>query len=169
MHSNNLTLTTYNTSGFGYFRSDYVRDLLLTNDILCIQEHFQLEANLPKLSVSDHHDVIAISAVSPMILSSGRPKGGLATFVRRSSFSKYASIPSNSFRINASLLWSSNSEFSEFKILVINLYLPVNADNENTISELCVILAEVSQIIDSNAFDLLFIPGDMNCDFSRQS
>ena len=39
-----LCITSYNSTGFGQDKIDYIRTLLLFSDIFCIQEHFLLSS-----------------------------------------------------------------------------------------------------------------------------
>ena len=42
--SNNIFVSSYNSGGMGLDKQSYIKPLCLFSDILCIQEHFLLDA-----------------------------------------------------------------------------------------------------------------------------
>ena len=38
-----VTITSYNSTGFPLQRQNFIKNLILFSDIICIQEHFQLK------------------------------------------------------------------------------------------------------------------------------
>ena len=76
-----LSLMSYNSTGWGNFKADLIRTLLLSFGvhILAVQEHFQLRDNTFKISKCfNDFDVFSTPATkSNNTVHSGRPSGGL--------------------------------------------------------------------------------------------
>ena len=59
-------MTSYNSGGLGFYRQDFIKPLNIFSDILCIQEHFLLDAGGKKHSNTyklktlfcDTHDIL---------------------------------------------------------------------------------------------------------------
>src|SRR6184192_3971656 len=83
MAANELKVVTYNCHGLNQ-GTPYLKDLLLLNDIICIQEHWLSSKDLSKLTeLNSDFEVIASFAVDSALDSGilrGRPYGGLAIF-----------------------------------------------------------------------------------------
>ena len=68
---NNLCICSYNSTGFGLPAINHIRTLSLFSDIICVQEHFLLDAkdknhsNTQKLKseFSDSYDMSIVPAV----------------------------------------------------------------------------------------------------------
>ena len=89
--SNPVTIVSYNSTGFPLQRQSYIKKLLLFSDVLCGQEHFQLKNCKYRIanSIDDSFDLFFKPAVkSDLILTKGRPKGGLFIAWRKSQVKK---------------------------------------------------------------------------------
>ena len=171
---NNLCITSYNSTGFGLHQQKYIETLLLFSDILCIQEHFLLDAkdknhsntNKIRKVFGNSHDMFVVPAFKDVEnVSKGRGKGGLSIMWKKK-LTKYVSkIPCVNFRILAGkFLLPATS------LLVINAYFMCDPRNDNfDDAELTNLLDDIRNIIrDSNCRSLL-LGGDLNCDFSRNT
>ena len=87
MSENKICITSFNSTGFGLAAQEYMETLLLFTNILCIQEHFLLDAKDRKSSNTDklrkkfsNHDMFITPAYKDnKQVTRGRGKGGLAT------------------------------------------------------------------------------------------
>ena len=168
-----LCVTSYNSTGFGQDKIDFIRTLLLFSDIFCIQEHFLLSStdrkhsNTSKLrqAFGDDFDMYPVPAVKNNdIVSRGRGKGGLCTMWKKG-LTKYVSkINSNNYRVHA-----TRFPFPSTNLLIINSYCMCDPQTDFDDTELYDLLAEIKRIIDIAACENISIQGDLNCDFRRQT
>ena len=81
-------------------------------------------------------------------------------------FRKYVSIVNcQSWRLQPLLISLKN-----MKYLVINSYFPTDPKNLNGNNvELEDLLAEIKSILNSNKFNSVYLVGDLNCDFLRNT
>ena len=77
--------TSYNITGFGLVKQEYINTLLLISDILCIQKHFLLNSGSKKYNNTDKlikkygqtHDLFIVPAFKDSTqVTKGRGKGG---------------------------------------------------------------------------------------------
>ena len=94
-----LCVTSYNSTGFGQDKIDFMKTLLLFSDIFCLQEHFLLSSSDRKHSntskirraFGDNYDMYLVPAVKTSEnITRGRGKGGLCTMWRKG-LTKYVS------------------------------------------------------------------------------
>ena len=79
MESSNLQIASYNSRAPAIDRIEYIRDLMKTNDILFVQEHWYMTSQFTDLeSQIDNVHVIGISGMDDNELLYGRPYGGCA-------------------------------------------------------------------------------------------
>ena len=97
--TNNICITSYNSTGFGLSQQAYIETLALFSDIVCIQEHFLLDSGDKKHSNTDkirkkfsnQFDMYVKPAYkSNSNVKQGRGSGGLATMWKKS-LTKYVS------------------------------------------------------------------------------
>ena len=170
--SNNICVSSYNSGGMGLDKQSYIKTLCLFSDILCIQEHFLLDAGIKKYNnthklkqyFGDTHDMCIKPAYkSADTVSKGRGSGGLVTLWRKGLTKYVTSIKSESYRIQA-----MKFNFPTIDILIINLYFMVDTQAGNfDDTELMDLLAEVDHIINTSVSvsrNILLV-GDLNCDF----
>lgn len=174
LNNSSICVTSYNSGGFGLEKIEYIKSLILFSDILCIQEHFLLNAKNKKYNntdkikqhFGDSHDMIISPAFkSDNTVSQGRGSGGLAILWNKSLTKYVTNIKSESYRIQAIKL-----NFPDATLLIVNLYL-INDPQNYTFDEveLLGLLTEVSRIIDSSNCCNVLLAGDMNCDFNRNT
>ena len=141
-----LCVTSYNSTGFGQDKIDFIRTLLLFSDIFCIQEHFLLSStdrkhsNTSKLrqAFGDDFDMYPVPAVKNNdIVSRGRGKGGLCTMWKKG-LTKYVSkINSNNTRVQA-----TRFQFPSTNLLIINSYFMCDPQTDFDDTELYDLLRE---------------------------
>ena len=177
MNNNNpdsqVCVTSYNSTGFGQDKIDFMKTLLLFSDILSVQEHFLLSSDDRKYSntdkirraFGDNYDMFVVPAVkSSENVTKGRGKGGLFTLWKKG-LTKYVSkIESNNFRLQA-----TKFQFPSSNLLIINSYFMCDPGGNFEENELLQLLAEVRRIIDISKCQNVSLQGDLNCDFSRQT
>ena len=160
---------SYNSTGINSIKACWIRDLCkMTNtDFFSIQEHFKSTKNTDRYFKEQFSDYITyvVPAVRDENQETGRARGGIAQFSRKSIKIKTERIKTKNFRLQAQILVFPNT-----RLLWINSYLPNDprtiAFNDN---ELLEVLQEVEMILDSSDFDDCIWQGDMNWDMSRQS
>ena len=96
-------------------------------------------------------------------MCSGRPKGGLSTLMSKKLKSRVVKI--DNWRILPVLLFKNKR-----KVLVINVYLPVDHQNTNdNHEELIVTVSDIKKVIEESKADDTILIGDFNTDFNRNS
>jgi len=149
---NVFSIVTYNLHGFN-LGSILLKDLLLSNDIIYVQEHWLSSDNLAQLSlIAQSHHVFSNTAMDK---NRARPHGGLAIFI------KYELCKS------AVLLHSSERcilvRISDFAIC--NVYLPCG-----TKEDYCDALDHISSYLDLYCNNLkLIVCGDFNAQFNSDN
>ena len=165
-NTRSICVSSFNSGGMGVDKQNYKKSLCLFSDILCIQEHFLLDAgnknynNTYKLRqyFGESHDMCIKPAYkNSEIISRGRGSGGLAILWRKGLTKYVTNINSETHRIQAIKL-----NFPAADLLIVNLYFMVDPQAGNfDDTELMRLLAEVDRII--------LLAGDFNCDFNRNT
>ena len=166
-----MCIYSYNSRGSSHEKLDLINDLLDMSinqlPIFCIQEHFLLRNNLYKINQHfKRSSVLSVPAYKDFnIQDKGRPRGGLAIIVPKEIRKYVKIIKCDSWRIQPVML-----EMNDVRYLIINTYFPTDSRGGNDeCQELEGCLNQIKSIINMNQFDKLYLPGDQNCDFSRNS
>src|SRR6267154_1338061 len=159
MAGKDLKVVTYNLHGFNQ-GLPYLQDLLLVNDIVCVQEHWLGSNDERKLNnINNDFTVIASYAIDAVLgerVLRGRSFGGLALFVR-SSMIKTLEIICLSDRFII-------VKFNNF--LLINVYMPCNNRELFTCTLgaindfICKHVNEVDHCIVNGDFNFTFVQND---------
>ena len=118
-----VNFTSFNLHGFNNSES-YLRELLNSNDIVFIQEHWQCSRNFGRLaSLSANHDFVATDSMEHAAgkgMLRGRPYGGIACFWSKSlsSFIKPIHVPNNPRVLALRICCESRC------VLLFNVYMP---------------------------------------------
>ena len=139
MAVHNLCVVTFNLRGLNQ-GLDYLQDLLICNDVVCIQEHWLSSHDDHKLTnINTEFNVIASYAIDEALgkgILRGRPYGGIAIFVRATIMNNFAILHVSdrciALRVN--------------NLIICNVYMPCN-DFELFTS----IIGTISDLIHSNA------------------
>ena len=169
----NLPTLSYNSTGWGTVKADFINTLLLAHSILicAVQEHFQLQQNLYRLQsgISDQYELFGIPAFkSNQTISVGRPSGGIAFFYHKSlnNCATRITVP-NSHRVQGLKLKCTNAE----SVVFINTYFPTDPGGnqiDNTV--LLETLQDIKYVMDScDPNCKIVLLGDLNTDFIRNS
>lgn len=162
---------SYNTSGWNFAIAQFINTMIITHSlhIVAIQEHWQLEHNMHKISnCFDNFEVFSIPASKPVSLSNkGRPSGGIAFIISNNICDKVKRInPPNSTRVSGISINISGESY-----VYINCYFPVDPQNNNMdTTELLCVLQDIRYIIESCDDNSHYIVlGDINAHFTRDS
>jgi exonuclease III len=161
-----LNIVSYNCRGYNERKGSYIRSLLRASEtaILFLQEHWLSVNQLQLLSDLDpHYFAIGVSGFANSDILSGRPYGGCAILWSAGIDVRVSSLSSNSNRICAARM-----ENDEFKLLLINIYMPCECGDEST-GDFADQLSFIEHLIDSNADCHVILGGDCNVDFSRDT
>ena len=162
-----LCVSSFNSTGFGQDKIDFMKTLLLFSDIFCIQEHFLLSDNTSKIQqvFGNQYDMFIEPAVkSNTKVSRGRAKGGLCTMWKKGLTKYVTKENTQNFRIQA-----TKFRFPSTNLLVINSYFMCDPQGAFDDNELLELLADIRLVIERAGCQNVTLLGDLNCDFSRQS
>ena len=130
--------------------------------IICNQENFMLNGNsrIIRKALRGFH-IISNPAIKESI-SSGRPKSGMFIAVPNSIKSQIKDVSPDHFRVQAILLQN--------KVLIVNTYFPVDTNRNDAINEpLEDILTVIETILVKNEFSDIYLTGDINCNFLKNT
>ena len=159
MANDKLKIMSYNPTGLGVGKVDYIGELLdkYNIDLLLLQETWLMPNNQDRLqSINRNYYSYGTSGMQNYELVTGRPYGGLA-FLWKNSISLHVKrIPSKCKRICAVSL-----ECNAARILLINVYMPVDNFSRTVVSEeLIQVCNEMESLISTHTEHLLIIGGD---------
>lgn len=161
---NSLRISSYNCRSLNTLKYDFVRKLLLSNDILFLQEHWFSDGQLPLLAnIDSNFAFTGVSGFGNREVLSGRPYGGCAILWRSSLNVNVEILSVNSNRISAIKL-----SCDRYKLLCINVYMPCE-DNDRNVNEFSDVLFYVECLLQNNIDCHYIIGGDFNVDLSRNS
>lgn len=163
----NLKIVSYNSNGFGFYKQAFVADFDLFSDIILLQEHFLLQANVYKISnVLCNYDLNVQPALKPAnVISGGRASGGLCILWKKNLCDKVDKVLTNNSRIVANIF-----HFGITSLLIMNCYFPNDPQTTSySDDKLFTLLNDIKVIIDCYDFNHFIIAGDLNCDFSRNT
>ena len=168
-----LCVTSYNSTGFSINTEQFVSQLLLYSQIVCLQEHFLQNSGDRKYSNTDkirkafkNKDMFINPAVKDnKQVTRGRAKGGLATIWDKG-LTKYVSkIKCENFRLQG-----TKFSLPGGSLLVVNTYFPcdprVNNFDDNEIVRL---LSDINNLIRDSDSSNILVAGDLNSHFSRNT
>ena len=129
MDSNVISFMSYNSTGLDKLKVDWINDLLETFDVDCfqVQEHFKAIKTIEQFFKTNFtkYESYVSKAVREDLNHVGRPKGGLAQLVCKSSKIKKERVASQSWRIQAQIL-----HINGFKLLWVNVYFPTDPQTQ---------------------------------------
>ena len=166
-----LALMSYNSTGWGNFKANLVKTILLSHGIhiMALQEHFRLKQNISQIAkhFTDYETFCVPATKSNKTINAGRPSGGLA-FIYSSKLCKFISrvlVPESS-RVQGLKL-----TLPDFKAVFINVYFPTDPKTNNfDDSVLLKTLQDIKYLVDlcDNQYKVV-VMGDLNTDFSRNT
>lgn len=160
----NLRLCSFNSRGFNVLKREYIRQLLLSSDVLFLQEHWLSDGQLTMLGDLDtDFTYTGVSGFGNNDVLAGRPYGGCAILLRASLNFSVQFLSVDSRRISAIRLTSD-----QYKLLLVNVYMPYEDRNCN-IDEFSDVLFQVESLLVNNIDCHYIIGGDYNVDISRDT
>merc|ERR1711994_123001 len=141
---------------------------MLQVDIWCLQEHFKcikgvdswFQKKFPNFSP------FVKSGVRDNDIGAGRPKGGLAQFIKKSCQNiKKQRIHNKSWRIQSQIIC-----IEDYKLLLCNIYMPTDPQTQTMDEEeLLSTLDDLENIFETSTFDDVICGGDWNHDEGRNT
>ena len=162
---NELVVASWNSRGHRVDRLRYLHRLKDECHVIFVQEHWLFDFELHKLTDGlAHTSLIAVSGMNQNEVLVGRPYGGCAILYDDRMNCKSVVITCVSKRLCACILQWPNS----VRILLINVYMPFDSGNAQSLHEFKDVLQEVYDIVHSNQdIDRIVFGGDLNCDLQR--
>ena len=136
-------------------------------DCFQVQEHFKAIKTIEQFFKTNFtkYESYVSKAVREDLNHAGRPKGGLAQLVCKSSKIKEERIASQNWRIQAQML-----HINGFKLLWVNVYFPTDPQTQRIDeTELNATLKDLENIIETSKVNNIIVGGDWNYDDSRTS
>ena len=162
----NLKIVSYNTKGFKFRNFGYLNQIFDRCDVMMLQEtwlynfeSFHISSNLKG---SQYHCISAMP--DDDIGRQGRPYGGLAIIWHNNCNMLVKGITVTSKRLCAVTLDYDNDNF-----VLINVYMPIDDNSTHSFDEIGDILSEIESIATVYGDRQIFICGDFNIDFKRNS
>lgn len=161
-----LNITSLNCHGFNTSKIAFINKCLQTCNVLFLQEHWLSLAQLTQLGdINSDFISTAVCGFKNEKVLCGRPYGGCAILWSRCLDVAIQNIPCDSNRIVAITM-----SFNDTKLLFINIYMPYECSNDDSIlDEFVLQLSVIANIIDRHQDALVVIGGDFNVDFSRST
>ena len=140
--------------------SEIVKNILNTNDIVCLQELLLSKSDLPVLNDfnENFNNIAFVEDRETQGINEGRPSRGVAIFWRKCFASNVTPILIDDRIIGLCL------KSDTIKVLLLNVYLPCDKQNLEAIHEYRSTLAKLKCIIDEQNMDHVLLIGDFNAD-----
>ena len=145
-------------------RIEYMKHLMLENDIMFLQEHWYMSSELKDLEylLKTVH-VTGISGMNEQILLQGRPHGGCALVYNKLLNCTVTPVTHDSKRCMACVVSVNNC-----KLLFINVYMPCDVHNNQSDTLYDEVLHDINFFInDHPTIDYIVVGGDFNTDITR--
>lgn len=165
--ASNLTISSYNCTGFGPGKPEYVSELIKAHDFVLLQEHWLMESqfhrikNIPcdnNVSILSHD----VSGIDNTMFLNGRGYGGCSILWKNSLNCIVSPVIMNSNRICA-----VNITRQSMSLLLFNVYMPCDTRCNDDLY--CNILTEIMSTCNIMNCSNFIIGGDMNTSFNRVS
>ena len=164
MDNKHLRIATFNSKGHGADRIDYIKQILTTNEVLFIQEHWYFDSGMKDFEAQfDGFSLLGISGIDENEVLSGRPYGGCAIIYNNLLKCTAQPIDIGSKRCMACII-----TIDEVNFLFINVYMPCDLNVHSTTILYQDVLHDIDSCI-SNHDDIeyVIIGGDLNTDVTR--
>ena len=158
-----IKLCSFNCKGFNISKVKHINDILLSCDILMLQETWLLESQIGTINqyFSDFN-TYGISGMNEKVLIQGRKYGGCSFLFKKSLAS---SITYVSLKLNRVCCIKIRTEFGY--IYVFNVYMPCDTLSNEYLDEYNTVLSSISTCLHDHKVDYCLIAGDLNTDLSR--
>ena len=164
MGANKLKIISYNCRGFKTRNYEYIKDLYKKCNFLLIQEtwlyDFQSNDIINVLSNSMCHSVSSME--SNDVGRQGRPYGGVAIIWNKHLPLEVHPVQTSNHRIACVTVTSKI-----LKLILFNVYMPVDNGTQTSFIEFCDILDEISSLMKIYDSYQCVIGGDLNINFDK--
>ena len=163
----NVRIDSYNSTGSGPGRREFIQDLLSNTGILLVQEHWLLEEQFSKYQNDIGKGVMVhgVSGMDSATFLQGRPYGGCAIVWKMNDGVRVSPVHCPSRRVCAVRLKYDDLDDD---ILVVNAYMPPDTTGEENLREFTETLREISSLLEVCNTNYIIVGGDFNTDFSRE-
>ena len=131
--SSNLRICSYNCTGFGPGKPEYVSKLVKDHDFVLLQEHWLRESQFHRIkNIPCGNDAFIlshdVSAMDDHVLSNGRGYGGCSVLWKSTLQCKVTPIIMKSNRICAVKIFTSS-----MSLLIFNVYMPCDVRSNDAL------------------------------------
>ena len=161
-----LAIASYNSNGYAADRLAYMDKLLLTNDVLLVQEHWLMNSRISSLKSSLHNvHLHGVSSMPDNEIITGRQYGGTAIIWNKDLKCEITQISLSTVRACAVIIIVHNID-----IMLCNIYMPTDTtyDQKNVYIYNDVLNDIVRASMEHDCHQII-LGGDLNTDFSGKS
>lgn len=164
MELDHLRVVSLNSKGHAIDRIEYMKHLMLNNDVIFLQEHWYVSSELKQLeSMLINAQVIGISGMNENTLLYGRPYGGCAIIYNKQLKCTITPVSYDSKRCMANVV-----SINGFELLFVNVYMPCDVRHSQLDTGFDDVLNDINMLISNHsAINHIIIGGDFNTDLSR--
>jgi exonuclease III len=163
-------MITYNSTGLGQAKREYIRQLLCSEDpdILMLQETWLLKAHMNLLDeIHDSYMWHAVSGIDDNKVLKGRPYGGTAILYKKSLANAITKVPPNK---DHKRLCAVELKCENEKILLMSVYMPEDKRSFYAVSdEFMEVTDQMERMILEQKCKYYVCGGDLNVDFRRNN
>lgn len=151
-----MNILSWNMNGNFAERHPIVCEMLKSNQIVCIQEHFALPISVGQLDIFRANNMYVVPAVRKK--DQGRPSGGLVTYISNDVESKLFFSTQNILAVQVC------------NFVVVNVYMPTDYRDDASHSEFAQSLRKLAECLSKIRLERLpcVILGDFNCPMSAE-
>ena len=155
-----INITTFNCHSIRK-NIEKVIELLKCNDIVLLQELmlYLEDAEFIKNVDPDFECCFMLNKLDDNMILGGRPSRGVAILWRKCLNNSISPL-----KIDDRLIGIYMSSINKGKILILNVYMPYDAHDSESLHEYRTYIAKLQSLIDCNDFDNIIIAGDLNAD-----
>ena len=158
-----IKLCSFNCKGFNVSKIRHISEILLTCDILLLQETWLLQSQVGCFNkYFDNFNTCGISGMDENKLLLGRNYGGCSMLYKKSMSSLISYIDLSSKRVCCMKIKSATNY-----LYIFNVYMPCDTSNNDFLQEYNDVLSTISICMASYKTEYCIIAGDMNTDLSR--
>jgi exonuclease III len=162
----NLRVASYKSTGLGPGKSEFISELLRKYkiNVMLLQKTWLQSRNQNNfLSINTDYHCYGVSGMRDSVLLHGKPHGGLAILWKTSLSPSIRQVSNSNKRLCALVL-----ECKTVKLLIINVYYPVDNYKKSFASDEFVLLCDGIECLAEKYHDhILLLEGDFNVDFER--
>ena len=160
-----LKLVSYNSTGFGPGKPEYVAKLLESHDFVLLQEHWLRESQFHRIKNIPYSDAMVlshdVSAIDDNVLTVGRGFGGVSIIWKNTLNAVVTPVTTlSNKRVCAAKVCTAAYEF-----ILFNVYMP--CDSHDNFNEYVTVWDDIISTCDQNHINNIIIGGDLNTSMAR--